>query len=110
MQEEDAFLTNDDQIQYWGRSAFTTELDKSLSLTGGIRYLDHRVDPVTGKANLTRAEMYAEAYTCTLITPEYDTSPLDCDWSHSYPIADLSRHPPRSHWLSTSTHGLLCTH
>ena len=99
MQEDDAFLTSDDRIQYtaatkWGASNRNFQLDKSVSLTGGIRFFEHRLHPQNGTARLTRAEVYADVYSCTLITPEYDSSPLDCDWSHSSPLANLSRPPP----------------
>ena len=94
MVEEDSFFTNDDEVLYGGVNRLSVELDKSVSLASGLRYLDHRVDAATGIAVVTRAEMYSDVWSCTLPTPEYDHSPLDCDWHHTYPIADLSRGPP----------------
>jgi hypothetical protein len=68
---------------------------KSVSLAGGIRYIDHRIDNATGCAVITRAEMYADVFSCTLPAPEYQpNATLDCDWAHSYPLADTSVPPP----------------
>ena len=68
--------------------------DKTVSLAGGIRYLSHRFDAASSSAIMTRAEMYADVWTCTLVTPEWrknNRSDIDCDWHYSYPIANLSR-------------------
>ena len=43
---------------------------------------------------MTRAQVFADVWSCTLVTPEYDPSPIDCDWHHSLPIADTSRGGP----------------
>ena len=96
MQSDDALLASDDLLippvgNYWD-----VAFDKSTSLTGGIRFIAHRWQPDTGTAIVTQAEVYADVWSCTLPTPEYDPTllPLDCDWAHSYPIASLSRPPP----------------
>ena len=93
MQSDDVYVDSDDSL--FIRSWFYMKYDKSTSLTGGIRYIAHRrQQAVTGNAVLTQAELYAGVWTCTLPTPELDPTPLDCDWAHSYPIANLSRPMP----------------
>ena len=96
MQLDDALLASDDLLippvgNYWD-----VAFDKSTSLTGGIRFIAHRWQPDTGTAIVTQAEVYADVWSCTLPTPEYDPTlqRQDCDWAHSYPIANLSRPPP----------------
>ena len=68
--------------------------DKSISLGGGLRYLERRWDESAGVSRMTKAELYADVWSCTLVTPEHDPSPLDCDWSHSRRMANTSVPPP----------------
>ena len=96
MQEDDAYLNSDDEFRSVSNRYEVESLSKSTSLAGGIRYIAHRVDNATGKAVVTRAELYADVYSCTLPTPEYEPAGalLDCDWAHSYPLANVSVPPP----------------
>jgi hypothetical protein len=99
MQEEDAYVNSDDAFfantpDVAHRPRFVLP-PKSVSLAGGIRYIDHRVDVATGRAAITRAELYADVFSCTLVTPEYQpNASIDCDWAHSYPLANMSIPPP----------------
>ena len=91
LQTDDVFVDSSDivtgeAVDQYGASVYWTEgfsLDKSASLTGGIRYIAHRVQAETGTAVLTKGELYADVWSCSLPTPEHDSSPLDCDWAHS---------------------------
>ena len=68
--------------------------DKSVSLAGGIRYLEHRWDAAAGLSRTTAAELYADVWSCTLVSPAHDTAPLDCDWHHTAPLANTTLGPP----------------
>ena len=92
MQEDDAFVLVSDFASIV--PIRTPPMDKSTSLVGGIRYLSHRYDATTRTAILTRAVVFADAWSCTLPSPPWDQSPTDCDFAHSFPIANLSSEPP----------------
>ena len=96
MQVDDAYYNSDDD--YFDSEYYRNyiPLAKTVSLAGGIRYISHRVDNLTGKAVITRAEMYSDVYSCTLPTPEYEPAgaALDCDWAHSWPLSNASVAPP----------------
>ena len=97
MQEDDAYVNSDVGFVFNAASVVNRTLvpPKSTSLAGGIRYLDHRIDNATGRAIVTRAEMYADVFSCTLPTPEYQpNATLDCDWAHSSRLANTSIPPP----------------
>jgi hypothetical protein len=91
-QRDDDFFAN---VPNGENQVLWTLLPKSVSLAGGIPYIDHRVDNATGRAIVTRAELYADVFSCTLPTPEYQpNATLDCDWAHSFPLANTSIPPP----------------
>ena len=92
MQEDDAFVQVTDFMSVTPIRA--PLLDKSTSLVGGVRYTGLRYDPRTRTANVTGARVFADAWSCTLPSPPWDSSPTDCDFSHSFPIADLSSTGP----------------
>ena len=94
MQEDAGLLPSMDRQTMDAAGLPSLRLDKSVALSGGVRLLQHRRDEATGAAVLTRAELYADAWGCTLPTPEYDAAPLDCDWTRSFPIADLAAAVP----------------
>ena len=95
MVEETAMVWDDE----FSRSLSTNyellrPLDKSAVLAGGIRYTQHRYDAEMGKAVMTTAEVYADSWACTLTTPEYDSSLLDCDWRHGALIGNSTSEAP----------------
>ena len=105
MQVDDSFLLGNSGVLLRPDRALLVDFDKSVSLTGGIAYLERQWSPSTGISRMTRAEVFADVWSCTLVTPEYDSSPIDCDWHHSQPIADTRqgralrshRQPARPH-------------
>ena len=76
------------------------ELDKSTTVVGGLRYLDHRsLSGIGGEVSsvTTQAEVYADAWTCTLWPVEmvfdFDVLPVDCDWAYTFPLARNTSDP-----------------
>ena len=98
MQADDAFVTADSAD---GSTAALSRvpllhLDKSVSLSGGVRYVDHAWDAALNRTVMTNATVYADVWTCTLPTPEYqgqgqDAVILGCDWTYGSPLADPNR-------------------
>ena len=82
---DDALVSEDDQLKVW------ETLDKSVSLVGGIRYIDHRYDAALNRSITTKAEVYADAWSCT-VWPMWLGwyTRVDCDWHYSFPFALVS--------------------
>ena len=98
MQADDSYVTDDSLNTLTYNSSpllhsfrYVLHMDKTVSLSGGIRYLERRWNATLATSRMTRAETWADVWTCTLPTPEYDLSPVDCDWRHSVPLASLDR-------------------
>ena len=79
---DDAIVSEDDQLRVYAN------LDKTATLVGGVRYLDHRYDPVLNRSITTRAEVYADAWSCT-VWPMWvqGSTRADCDWLYTFPFA-----------------------
>ena len=97
---DDSFVTDDSRELRFQRTAsampvlFGLSYDKSVSLAGGVRYLEHELDAELQTSRMTRALLFADVWSCTLSTPEYDAAPPDCDWRHTAPVANSSRPGP----------------
>ena len=79
---EDALVSEDDQLKVW------MPLDKSATVAGGVRYTGHRWDASRNASVMTGAELYADAWSCTL-WPVWEShfTEVDCDWAASFPFA-----------------------
>ena len=93
MQTDDALFMSDGGVYPIGTSRLHY-LDKTISVGGGLRYVRREWDESRGVSRMTEAELFADVYSCTLITPEWDPSATDCDWSHTRRMANLSVPPP----------------
>ena len=79
---DDAIVSEDDQLRVYAN------LDKTVTLVGGIRYLEHRYDSALNQSITTKAEVYADAWSCT-VWPMWiqGSQNVDCDWHYSFPFA-----------------------
>ena len=88
MQQDDALLSTDELVSVDEESP----MDKSLTLTGGIRFLRHQFDAALNRSRMTEAELYADAWTCALFVNVTNLL-TGCDWRYTYPVGVNSAAP-----------------
>ena len=81
VQVDDALVSTDELISWDEESP----MDKSLTVTGGIRFLHQRFDAHLGRSVMEAAEVYADAWTCAIFV-DLRSLVADCDWHYSYPV------------------------
>ena len=90
MQVDDAIVSTDGLISANEESP----MDKSTTLTGGMRFLHHRFNVTLNRSVITEAEVYSDAWTCTAYIVDLARDPIvSCDWHYSYPVAQSVNSP-----------------
>ena len=93
---DDALVSTDEMASY-----DESPIDKSVTVAGGIAYTQHRFDAATNRSVITRAQLYADAWSCLLVIDYVPCAPplvcpfvITCDWHYSYPLGRLNVQQP----------------